>query len=943
MLRLSSRAEKAVAKQLTHEPRLAARFARSVWSRTALLAATLFSLLALAPADSMAAGTTSKAPGPIVEKYTTANSDTYRLPNGHMLTHVFEHPVNYLDSAGKWEALSGTQSEQSAATMTPDVERNPLGQENETACTLTSTTPTSTACNELTFKAGYETSSKAARRALVQFVLPDLHEEETILSAQLELYAAKTTTTTGVAMGAYRVTTPWTTGATWNTTNGSTVWHTPGGDYANPEKESDAAINSSVGAKTGWTYWYPTQMVQEWYNGTDAPNEQGQPDLGFLLKDVTEGATNNVVTFDGREEREHAPGLTLEWVQRGVGNATNYTQLPMQLSSTQSLDVNPASGNLSIHSTDLQIPSKGLAFESTRTWNSLRNEDPDYGYGWVDGNAVYVEVLAGGNVAYTDGSGHTSPFIKEGSEKFRTPSGIEATMCEAKSASPCPTTLPSGVTYQLIYSKTGERVNFGHKEVYEPFVYYYVVSVEDSSGDKQTAHYTGSLEYPTSWTDTEGTEIAYTESASKGYTKITDVGNSHSTSYTEPVGEDGLPHLTEYFNENKEKTTYRYGGESYLEGNLLTEITEPSGNVTKLTYNSDYQITKIERIPSGQKTGSSTTYTYYELGKAPAPCASTQKATVVSETGGSEETPALTYCSNVLDEVEIINEKEPAEMPIEPGEEIEDPQEEGEPGIEGEGDVVADSLKTTGICAPTSQGYSAACIEATERSTPRAPTTESTSLAGNPLKPALVASYQIYIQHTSKYALWGTIRRNKQSYVLGNARNGWHFAKQEEHEAGGAADLGTIGSGYKGCGWVYADHVGSKNIGNEPSSCEHTSGSKNGSFEPPPSAFSSSLDCKACREGHYVKLEHVTPVCLNVSPLNKPESSTCNDVDPAKPELKPTKTEQEGKTTPQVKWRYVTREGRWVLVEIPSLGIAEGKEAFLPRSALPKTLPTYSN
>jgi hypothetical protein len=742
-------------------------------------------------------------------------------------------------------------------------------------------------------------------------------------------------------MGAYRVTTPWTTKATWNTSNGSTAWHTPGGDYANPEKESDAAINSAVGAKTGWTYWYPTRMVQEWYNGTDAPSGQGQSDLGFLLKDVSEGATNNVITFDGREERERNPGLTLEWVQRGVGNATNYTQLPIQLSSTQSLDVNPASGNLSIHSNDLQIASKGLEFDSARNWNSLQNESPGYGYGWVDSNARYVQVMPGGNVAFTDSSGNTFPFIKAGSA-FKTPTGIEATMCEAGSPSPCPTSLPSGTSYQLIYTNTGERINFGHKESISSFVYYYVLSAEDSAGEKQTAQYTGAMEYPTAWLDTEKTEIAYTESEATGYTKITAKTNPvRSTSYVEPEGEDGLYHLTLYTNEKGEKTTYRYGGESYLEANLLTEITEPNGTVTKLSYYSDYQIAKIIRTTNAEHTkGPTTSYTYYELGKAPAPCTSTQKATVVTETEGSGE-PTFTYCSNVLDEVEIINEKEPPEMPIEPGEEIEDPKEEGEPGIEG--GTVAPSLNTTGICAPTPDGYSAACIEATERNAPRTPATETTSPQVNPLSPALVASYQIYIQHTSKYALWGTIRRNKQSYVLGNARNGWHFAKQLEHELGGAADLGTIGSGYKGCGWVYADHIGSKNIGNEPSACEHTPGSENGTFEPKPSAFSSSLDCKKCTGGHPVKLEHGTPVCLNVSPLNKPESSSCNDVDPAKPELEPTKSEQEGKTAPQVNWRYVTREGRWVLVEIADLGIAEGRWAFVQRSALPKTLPTYSN
>lgn len=205
-------------------------------------------------------GAAPGAKGRLVAKYTTANSDTYELSDGRMLTQVFEHQINRRDAAGQWQPIGESSSSMSQPEVSagPDAERNPLGQENESACTLTSTAPTTSACNELTFKAGYETAGKSAQRGLIQFVLPDLHEELIVLNAQLELYAAKTTTGTGVAMGAYRVTTPWTTGATWNTTNGSAPWHTAGGDYANPEKESDAAVNSSVGAKTGWTYWYPT-------------------------------------------------------------------------------------------------------------------------------------------------------------------------------------------------------------------------------------------------------------------------------------------------------------------------------------------------------------------------------------------------------------------------------------------------------------------------------------------------------------------------------------------------------------------------------------------------------------------------------------------------------------------------------------------------------------
>jgi hypothetical protein len=302
--------------------------------------------------------------------------------------------------------------------------------------------------------------------------------------------------------------------------------------------------------------------------------------------------------------------------------------------------------------------------------------------------------------------------------------------------------------------------------------------------------------------------------------------------------------------------------------------------------------------------------------------------------------------SNVLEtSYKSASEEEPPETPIEPGPEAEEPQEEGEAPIES--DAVTSDIQTTGLCAPKASGYSAACVEATERENPGASGTAEESVLTAPITDVEVSAFQVFVKHTSKYAVWATIRRKKQSYVVGNAQgkpgNGWHIAVQNELTKEGAADLGTIVSGYKGCGWVYASHVATKNIGKEPTACEKTPGSKNETYEPPPSAFSSSLDCKACYKGHLVPLVHGTPVCLNVSPLNKPESAICNDRDPAKPELQPTKSETKGETEAQVSWRYVTREGRWVLVEIKALGIAEGKDAFIERSALPKTLPIYAN
>jgi YD repeat-containing protein len=589
--------------------------------------------------------------GKLVARYTTADSDTYELANGHMLTHVYEQAVNYKDAAGQWQALSGPQSTNSSqspapiSSVSPAVKRSEQGVEDEVACTLISSAPTTSACNQLTFKAGFESSTSASERTLIQFALPALRTEMTLLYAQLELYETSSTTTKPVPMGAYRVTTPWTSGATWATSNGSTPWGTPGGDYANPVGEAETSINPAVGTGKGWEYWYPTKMVQQWYNGPQAPAGQSEPALGFLLKDVAEGEVNNVVSFYGREKEKDAPGLLFEWVQRGLGNATNYTMLPIQLSSTSSLKVNAASGNLLANSTDISVPSKGLEFVSARTWNSLPNEDGDYGSGWTDSNAVHLYIEPGGSVAYTDSTGTVFPFIKQGSN-FASPPGIEATLCAAGSAAPCPASLPKKTLYQLIYTSTQTRINFKTKK--SDFFFIYPLDVEDSAGETQTANYAPLEELPTSWTDTEGTDVAYTYSQTLGvWTKITDEGNHASTSYQ--YKNDGL---SEYKNPGGESTGYSYG--TAAEGEPLTQITEADGTTTKLTYNSARQVTKIVILATGQTTGPTTTYTYYEVGKAPAPCTATQKATVVAETYGNNE-PTITYCANVFDEVESTN------------------------------------------------------------------------------------------------------------------------------------------------------------------------------------------------------------------------------------------------------------------------------------------------
>jgi RHS repeat-associated protein len=589
----------------------------------------------------------------LIEADTTADSDTYALPNGHRLTRVFAGPVNYRDASGEWQPLATHESSaastfaQSALTASPMAEGE--GQKAEAACTLTSTEPTKSACGS-SIGAGYTSSSKTTKRSLIKFTMPAGSENLTILSARLELDVGSTTTTSGVAMGVYRVTTPWTTSATWNTSNGTTAWGTPGGDFAN---NSEAAINPSVGTKTGWVDWNPTEMLQRWYNGTGAPAGQSDADLGFLLKDVTEDTTNNMVTFDD-SEYENEPSLSYESVPRGVGDSSQYTLLSTPLSPTSTMSVNVASGDLMLRDTNLQIAGRGLNFTSARVFNSLSSGPYGYGLAWGDSNAAYVHVQEAGTVSYTDGAGGTFAFLKSGAN-FITPAGIDATMCAAGSAAPCPSSLPAGVTYRLIYNQSQVHIDFGHLSEEGG---YFPTNVQDRYENKLSASYTGGIEDPTMWTDTEGRKIEYSEtSPSEGYTKITDESGNRSVSF-QYENIEGFDELVKSTDADGNNTTYGYGPE--VEATYVAKITDPAGHVTLLYYETEGRIAKIIRTTNSvHTTGPTDTFTYYGIGKAPEfakkanLCTSTQKATVIKDPdwtkSGEHETM---YCSNSLDEVE---------------------------------------------------------------------------------------------------------------------------------------------------------------------------------------------------------------------------------------------------------------------------------------------------
>jgi RHS repeat-associated protein len=571
-----------------------------------------------------------KPTGRLVPELSTSRSKTYALPEGIMAT--WTRPTVVSASTGSEPSPAWSESGFSPS------------------CTLTSTAPSQSSCNQTTMSAGYDSTSKTTKHALIEFstgtfVPPDA----TILFSKFKLHVASTTTSNTTSIGAYPITTNWQPGATWNTTDGAAPWKTGGGDFSSG---NDAWIHAPRGGGSGWVEWLPSQAMQEWSNTGNAPAGQGLWNYGFLLKQATDGEASNVYTFDTPSEGENAPILITYWIPRGMGVQSQFSSLSVELTDKASVSVNLGSGNLLAQNSDLSITGRGLSFAATRSWNSL---DSDFmrihGFGYQANNEINLLNWPwdGGSVSFRSGSGAWFQFHKQGAS-FLTPAGINATMCAPASPKPCPATLPAGVAYRLIDNSSQDFIDFKpslpESQVNHPLDY------RDHYGNTISVGYSECCEHPTSWTDTEGRTIETSQEKEldevKVYTALHDVSGGRSVEYGYNESQTE-PQLTSYTDANGKKTLYGYSGR------LMTSITTPGKNVVKFEYDGEKRVTKIIRTTNAEHTtGPTITFTYYTVGSAPAPCTAKQKATVVKDPDGNtgKAGHTTTYCVNTLDEVE---------------------------------------------------------------------------------------------------------------------------------------------------------------------------------------------------------------------------------------------------------------------------------------------------
>jgi RHS repeat-associated protein len=509
------------------------------------------------------------------------------------------------------------------------------------ACSLAAESPTTSKCSSSELRVGYD-STHQENHALLEFSLSSLPLAAVVLDAKLGLYVQAHSTTSAKAVGVYRVTKPWTTSATWNTYDGTHSWGTAGGDYSNPEHESDASVNPSVGASTGWYYWYPTKMVQEWVNTTKAPEyeekPQGYANEGLIVKDQTDGLTANLLTIDSPSASSDQPYLEVTYQARGEGEEPQYTIASTPLSDSSTMGVNVASGDLLLQTAQMQMTGvAGFGFTSTRTWNGLNGERLDYGH-WQDSNDISLFENGDGSVSYLSPTGAWFEFQKQPAGEYTRPPGIKATMCGAGSPAPCPTSLPSGVTHELLFDGNQGQDSFN---VYGAGIQ------EDHYGHKISVAFPS--EHHLVFTDPQGHKIEEISEGLEGLaSELKDLSGSRNVKFSYKDFEEGEPELQSYTDANGKTTSYEYANYT------ITKITDGHGEVTLFHYDSKRRVTEIIRTTNSEHTkGPTTKLKYYEPGEAPSPCNSNQRGTLVKDPDWSKaEEHETLYCANVLDQLE---------------------------------------------------------------------------------------------------------------------------------------------------------------------------------------------------------------------------------------------------------------------------------------------------
>lgn len=451
-------------------------------------------------------------------------------------------------------------------------------------CYVVQRSPDTNFCGYGNLDVGYDGVGRS--RSLLKFdIAPYIPQQAEILDAELGLYLAAKTTSNAVPVDVHRLTRSWSgsfNGATWNRHDGTSAWTTAGGDF-----DSGVAATTTLGSSLGWKTWHPTELVQQWRDGTVANS-------GFLLKAGVE-TVNNRLSFDSTYTRYKTPPYLSVTYEPRVGQLDRYefdgeeppdTVVDDEASNPVDpfrFDVNVANGNLLLRERDVLVEATGLDVVFERFYNNLDPNTTQIGGGWASETGIDLELVRfdDGSVAFYGPSGHAKTFRVQPGGGFRPPPGLDAEL----------TRNPDG-SYRLSDYTSDSVYSFDSNGRLT------ARSTEDEATQLMAYNSLGDL---TSITDGDGRRTTFTYDGAGFLSKITEPGGAQHiyainsrgrlTSYTDPAGK-------------RSSMTYNSVDD-------LTRVVDRQGRDVRFTYDTLHRVISATRVTNASTgTGPKTTYAY---------------------------------------------------------------------------------------------------------------------------------------------------------------------------------------------------------------------------------------------------------------------------------------------------------------------------------------------
>ncbi len=501
-----------------------------------------------------------------------------------------------------------------------------------TKCHIVSGYPTFNACPQSFIDVGRFNSAPALTRGLLQFSVASIPSDQVIYDAELNMWQTNTyDTSASPVIEMHANTQSWTSAATWNTRNGSTAWTTAGGAAAATNYYSVGS-----GGSASNSHWHFTSLMQGWVNGST-------PNTGLILKTANESAFG-VARFNSTDTSAPTPSVAVDYGSP-VGNPSTATYLNQQLTGHATAGVNPATGNLLVRTTDLNVHGTGLDLAYEHDYNSLLARDVhgpaphsnargDLASGWTGslGDDVWLDHVGHGSAVFHSPQGNLVFTQTKDFGPWSAPAGINATLLADgvynSAGNPDERLIfhDSGLTYHFdnltgvtngeltsITTKNGKSITFNVSNGYQaataamtdtqgrnfPFSYlgafqnYTLQSLGDTAGGRSIAFaYDTYYKFMTAYTDPNGGVYKY------GYDATSELLTTLSTpgGRTLTVGYDTAGRVASTTRSTGGvalRTGYAYLGNDAgaPAGSVgLTQVTDPMGHVTKYYFNAARQV-----------------------------------------------------------------------------------------------------------------------------------------------------------------------------------------------------------------------------------------------------------------------------------------------------------------------------------------------------------------